>query len=611
MDRGWYFRFTLVIALIAGAVFAFWPSLQTEASEEWYEPPTWVTDTFHNRIAMGLDIQGGLRMMYEVEVDQAVEDRRDLRATQVLERLCQSLSVCTEDERATNEQLEETRQRVHIRSVERSGFTVTFTTPTEVSNIDSDFIASFGDIRETDRTSSEVTFEMSPDQMDALRIQAVEQARDTVSSRIDELGLREAGVMSREENIVVELPGASEAQFAEIRGIISRTARLEFKVLDDEGTDWIAGLTLPTTIRAASERVQAGDAQAVSNYLVASGLESRQNLQAFIAELRAAGQIPEGHDLLVGEADMGELDEGEVREATWRTYYMHSRAEVTGDAIADAGIGRDEQTGQPHVTITFNNSGARAFERLTGDNIHRRMAIVLDDRVNTAPNIQSRIGGGRAQITLGGNRPEADMLSEAGDLVVVLRAGALPAPIRPANEQLIGPSLGADAVAQGVFGAAVGVLLVVLFMSFYYRTGGLIASFAVLLNLLFLLAILAILQATMTLPGIAGVALTIGMAVDANVLINERIRDEMRLGKSPASAVALGYDRAFSSIFDSQLTTFIAGVVLYQFGTGPIRGFAVSLMIGIVTSLFTSVFCTKVVFDWVVRGLRVKKLNVG
>jgi preprotein translocase subunit SecD len=239
------------------------------------------------------------------------------------------------------------------------------------------------------------------------------------------------------------------------------------------------------------------------------------------------------------------------------------------------------------------------------------MAIVLDDRVETAPVIQSRIGGGRASITLGRNEAYQDMLNEASDLVVVLRAGALPAPIRPANEQLIGPSLGADAVEQGILGAAIGVLLVLLFMGAYYQVGGLIADVAVLLNLLFLVAILAAFEATLTLPGIAGIALTIGMAVDANVLINERIRDEMRLGKAPSTAVALGYDRAFTSIFDSQLTTFIAGVVLFQYGTGPIRGFAVTLMIGIVTSLFTSVFCTKVIFDWLVRGLRVRKLAVG
>ena len=166
-------------------------------------------------------------------------------------------------------------------------------------------------------------------------------------------------------------------------------------------------------------------------------------------------------------------------------------------------------------------------------------------------------------------------------------------------------------MAQGALGAGIGVLLVLLFMGFYYQMGGIVADVAVLFNLLFLLAILAAFEATLTLPGIAGIALTIGMAVDANVLINERIRDEMRLGKSARSAVELGYQRAFTSIFDSQLTTFIAGVVLYQYGTGPIRGFAVTLMIGIVTSLFTGVFCSKVFFDWIVRGLKVQRLRVG
>jgi preprotein translocase subunit SecD len=239
------------------------------------------------------------------------------------------------------------------------------------------------------------------------------------------------------------------------------------------------------------------------------------------------------------------------------------------------------------------------------------MAIVLDDRVASAPVIQQRIGGGRAQITLGGFRQYNEMLNEANQLTIVLRAGALPAPIRPANEQLIGPTLGADSVARGAMGAGLGVLLVLIFMAFYYQVGGLVADSMVVLNVLFLLAILAAFEATLTLPGIAGIALTVGMAVDANVLINERIRDEMRLGKSPRSAVELGFQRAFWSIFDSQLTTFIAGVVLYQYGTGPIRGFAVTLMIGIATSLFTGVFCSKVMFDWIVRGLKVQRLRIG
>jgi preprotein translocase subunit SecD len=399
--------------------------------------------------------------------------------------------------------------------------------------------------------------------------------------------------------------------------VISRTARLEFKVVDDEAT-FLADLSdVPQGVSRAQETVSAGEENpsVQSTYLTASGEDARTRLQDYVASLRQNGSIPEGREVLVGQADLGldaeDLEDGETPQEVWRTYTVHSRADVTGDAIADAMVANDPQDGNPYVALTFDSAGADAFERLTGANVRRRMAIVLDDRVETAPVIQSRIGGGRASITLGRNEAYQDMLNEASDLVVVLRAGALPAPIRPANEQLIGPSLGADAVEQGILGAAIGVLLVLLFMGAYYQVGGLIADVAVLLNLLFLVAILAAFEATLTLPGIAGIALTIGMAVDANVLINERIRDEMRLGKAPSTAVALGYDRAFTSIFDSQLTTFIAGVVLFQYGTGPIRGFAVTLMIGIVTSLFTSVFCTKVIFDWLVRGLRVRKLAVG
>ena len=239
------------------------------------------------------------------------------------------------------------------------------------------------------------------------------------------------------------------------------------------------------------------------------------------------------------------------------------------------------------------------------------MAIVLDDKVSSAPVIQTRIGGGNAQITLGGLRGGQELIDEANALVIVLKAGALPAPLRPANEQLIGPSLGRDAVEQGLRGAGIGILLVLVVMALYYAVAGVVADFMVVLNLLFLLALMASLGATLTLPGIAAVALTVGMAVDANVLITERIREELRLGKSPRQAVEQGFGRAFSSVFDSQLTTFIAGVVLFQFGTGPIKGFAVMLMIGIVTSLFTGIFCSRVFFDWIVRGLKVERLRVG
>ncbi|MBX7197395.1 MAG: protein translocase subunit SecD [Sandaracinaceae bacterium] len=614
MDRGWYFRFAVVVGLGIYAALVFWPSLGGD-EDAWYAPPSWVTSTFQRRIALGLDIQGGLRLMYEVEVEQAVEDRRDLRAQQMVERLCERFEHCSEDEHTT-EQIEETRQEVRVSSVGRDGFRVTFTEASDISRLDRDLVNLFGDIAETGRTADSVTFVMDPQAMERLREQAVDQARETIAERIDGLGLREAGVMTREENIVVELPGATEEQFDQIRSVISRTARLEFKVVDDEAT-FLSSIEPPQGISRGTETVSAGEdhPSVQSIYLTASGEDARTRLQDYVASLVADGTIPDGREVLVGQADLGldaeDLEEGETPQEVWRTYTVHSRADVTGDAIADAMVANDPQDGNPYVALTFDSSGADAFERLTSANVRRRMAIVLDDRVETAPVIQSRIGGGRASITLGRNEAYQSMLNEASDLVVVLRAGALPAPIRPANEQLIGPSLGADAVAQGIVGALVGIAIVLVFMALYYEVAGIVADVMVLLNVLFLLAILAAFEATLTLPGIAGIALTVGMAVDANVLITERMREELRLGKAPSSAVHLGFDKAFWSILDSQLTTLIAGVVLFQYGTGPIKGFAVTLMIGIVTSVFTGVFCSKVAFDWLVRGLKVTRLRVG
>jgi preprotein translocase subunit SecD len=260
--------------------------------------------------------------------------------------------------------------------------------------------------------------------------------------------------------------------------------------------------------------------------------------------------------------------------------------------------------------LTFTEAGGDRFEEVTGANIKRRFAIILDSKVESAPVIQSRIAGGHAQITLGSSDTESQ-LEEARKLELVLRSGALPAPISPSTEQRIGPSLGKDAIEQGVKGALAGSLLVLVFMIVYYHRAGAVADIAVLFNLLLQLAVLASFGASMTLPGIAGLALTIGMAVDANVLINERIREELRNGKSPRAAVDAGYEKAFSAILDGHVTTFISGLILAQYGTGPIKGFAVTLIVGILASLFTGVVCTRLVFDWWVRGRRIKTLNIG
>jgi preprotein translocase subunit SecD len=285
---------------------------------------------------------------------------------------------------------------------------------------------------------------------------------------------------------------------------------------------------------------------------------------------------------------------------------------VTGEYITDAQRAIDQRSGVPevYVAITFSPAGADRFEQITGDNVNRRFAIILDDTINSAPVIRSKIGGGRASITMGAGDQD-QQLKQAEKLEMVLRSGALPAPIQLSNESIIGPTLGEDAIAKGATGAAVGSGLVLLFMLFYYRKAGVVADAAVLFNLLIQLAILASFSGTLTLPGIAGLALTIGMAVDANVLINERIREELRAGRSLRAAVEAGYDKAFTAIVDGHVTIFISGLILAQYGTGPVKGFAVTLIIGIIASLFTGVFCTRLVFDWWVRGAKVKRLSVG
>jgi preprotein translocase subunit SecD len=603
-----------MLGLAVWAWLVLWPSLG-----QFMPVPKQVTDNFKSKISPGLDIRGGLRLMYEVEVEEAVRDRRDLRADQLVRELGIRIGTIPKDEMPSREALQATRERVKavlegdrvIRLEAKNG--------ADLAKLDRELVQNYGDLRESGRTDTTVTFEVRTDFLEQIRSTAVAQARETITNRIDALGLKEASVSAQNTDIVVEVPGADEEAFDRIRDIISKTARLEFQIVDDEAT-FVADLTsLPEGVEKKVEVASAGPSkpQVATSFLIARGKDARQKLTDYVESQKSAGTIPEDHEFLIGpysraedeDADKAAL-QGNEAEA-YRTYFLFGRAEVTGQAIEDAFVANDPQTNKPYVAINFNHEGAEEFRQLTGRNVKRRMAIVLDDKVESAPVIQQEIGGGRCQITLGGFRPYNEVLNEANDLVIVLKAGALPVPIRPANEQMIGPTLGRDGVEQGAKGAAVGIALVLLFMLFYYQVAGIVADVMMVLNVLFMLAALAFFEATLTLPGLAAIALNVGMAVDANVLINERIREELRSGKSTRAAVDQGFDRAFWSIFDGQITTSLAAIVLLQYGTGPIKGFAVLLLIGIATSLFTGVFCSRVVFDWLVRGLRVQRLRVG
>ena len=286
------------------------------------------------------------------------------------------------------------------------------------------------------------------------------------------------------------------------------------------------------------------------------------------------------------------------------SWEVEKRVLLSGAQLADARVRPAAQFEGPQVELTMTDSGAVDLDSASGENVGRRLAIILDDKVVMAPSLNERIGGGRAVIS--GNFD----LTTARDLAIVLRAGALPAPIHIIEERTVGPSLGRDSIEQGVRSLLVGGLLVVLFMAYYYRGAGIVADTALLLNVLFLMAILAGFGATLTLPGIAGIVLTMGMAVDANVLINERIREELRLGKTARAAVETGYERAWAAIRDSNITTFVSGLILFQFGSGPVKGFAVTLCVGIVTTVVTAVFATRIYYDFRLERRSLKTISI-
>ncbi|HJL72739.1 MAG TPA: protein translocase subunit SecD, partial [Nitrospinaceae bacterium] len=285
-------------------------------------------------------------------------------------------------------------------------------------------------------------------------------------------------------------------------------------------------------------------------------------------------------------------------------FLVKKRTVLTGETLSGADVRYDTEFNEPYVAITLNSIGAMIFQEVTRENVKKRLAIVLDDHVYSAPVIQEEIAGGRAQIT------GQFTTEEARDLAIVLRAGALPAPVVILENRTVGPSLGKDSIEQGVQSILLGFVLVMVFIVIYYKFSGIVAVMALLLNLVLMLGALAYFGAALTLPGIAGMLLTVGMAIDANVLIFERIREETRVGKTVRAAIDAGYAKAFSTIVDANLTTFIAAVVLFQFGTGPVKGFAITLCIGIAASMFTAVFVSRAVFDIVMSRKKITSLSI-
>jgi preprotein translocase subunit SecD len=621
MDGAWRARLGFAVCAFLLAGVALWPTA-TSMSGGKLPCPAYVRDHITFGIAKGLDLQGGLRLVYTVEVEEAIRDKRDHFADEMRHELAITYDFHKGDGLLRREEVAKLDEKVKISfGTETSVLRVIFKDPADVAKIDERFAKKFTQelSQQKGKDPGEVVFKIRTDVETQIRERAVNQAKDTIIRRVDALALREASVTVRDEDIVVEVPGKDKKAFDDIKETIRQTARLEFKMVDDESDFFgtIKDTDLPENegISIYQENAPGGVGKTVQTHFARivkkeneTMLQARDRFKKWAKSL----PVPDDHQVGFEEIIDYDVDEGKTTEVGWRTFYLFSRAEVTGDYITDATVAQDTQNGMGnfYVAVTFSPAGADRFEEITGANVQRRFAIILDDAINSAPVIKSKIGGGRASITLGGGDPEKQ-LKDARKLEMVLRSGALPAPITPSNESLIGPTLGEDAIQKGATGAVVGSLFVLVFMIVYYRKSGVVADFAVLFNLLLQMAILASFSGTMTLPGIAGLALTIGMAVDANVLINERIREELRAGRSIRAAVEAGYDKAFSSILDGHVTVFISGLILAQYGTGPVKGFAVTLIIGILASLYTGVFCTRIVFDWWARGAKVKRLSVG
>ena len=625
MTRWWYTKLILILALGLGAFVTVWPSLETMGL---LKCPPWVKKHVTSRINRGLDLRGGLRLVYTVQVDEAIRDKRDRYADEIRQKLAVLFGMNQADKPLTNDVQDKLKTKLLVERVEHNKLVLRFVDAADAAKVDDKFLGSMGEelIKFPDKDPKVITFKLRLELETSIRERAVTQAKKTVENRVDELGLREAAVTTRDEDIIIEVPGEEEATFEQIKQIVSQTARLEFKILDDKGdffgkVDYTAHpLPDSATLQNESAPVGQGDDKQVkyapSHFLRLlkkqgeSMPDAQKRLKAYVATLG----VPDDRQVGYGEYDDIDAVSGKKGAVGWRTYFMERKADVTGEYITDAQVQTDTNKGpqiEYYVALTFSPSGADKFQKVTKENVKKRFAIILDDKVDSAPVIQTEIGGGHASITLGANQDKKEQLDAAKKLEMVLRAGALPAPIEKSNEQRIGASLGADAIKLGLKGTLLGASLVLVFMVAYYNKAGIIADVAVLFNLLLQLAALATFGASMTLPGIAGLALTMGMAVDANVLINERIREELREGRSARAAVENGYGKAFAAILDGHVTTFIGGLLLLQYGTGPIKGFAVTLIIGIVASLFTAVVCTRMVFDYWVLGLRVKKLSLG
>jgi preprotein translocase subunit SecD len=526
-------RIAITAVVCLAALYFLVPTFFTQIPSPWneYFPK--------EKIHLGLDLQGGMHLVLEVDADKALESMVERMSVDLKESLM--------------------ADKVRFRRVERVKGAVISLELTEAAGktaLEKILNEQYPDLEIASSSTREggmlVDLKIKDKRAVEIKKLTIEHSLETIRNRVDQFGVAEPEIIPEGDNrILIQLPGIKDPERA--KNLIGKTALLEFKIVDDEAS-------LEEALR---------------------------------------GNIPEGDVIAYGTR----TDRSTGQKGT-QPYLLKNKALLTGASLETAKVQISDRYGEPNVSLKFNSQGAADFERITGENVRRRLAIVLDGVVHSAPVIQEKISGGQAQIT------GTFSMDEARDLAIVLRAGALPAPVNILEERTVGPSLGSDSIQQGIMATIIGSLFVILFMIVYYRLSGAVADFALIIQILLILAVLAALRATLTLPGIAGMLLTVGVAVDANILIFERIREELRAGKTVRLAVDTGYDRAFITIVDTHIAGIIAAVILMFFGTGPIKGFATTTIIGLIFSLFSAIFVTRVIFEYFTWNYNIKKLSI-
>lgn len=561
MSKSWWIKFSVLIFTVVLASFYIYPTIKGLDPETSKYP-------VKQKVNMGLDLQGGVYMVLGVDFNRVYRDVVERQVSGLKDPL-QEKNITVKSEIPLREKVPSDDPQVEVTYEGDSNALKTFLKDRYPS------------LRLVEDKTGSVRLGLSREYKVELKDKTLAQSIEVIRNRIDEFGVSEPSITSQGmDRVVVELPGVKDVERA--KDLIGRTARLEFKMVN----------------MSMSPAQVAGLVQKIEEENKIQYVEGKTKFSEYTKQIneKAGGKIPADSEIAFERVK--EFANSETSQRI--PYLLFKRADVTGDDLQDAGVSFDNETNRPNVSLSFNPKGTESFSKLTGDNVGGYLAIVLDNVIHSAPRLNERIPNGQARITLGSVNADKAM-QEAKDLSTVLRAGALPAQLEFLEQRVVGPSLGQDSIKKGTYAAFMGAILVFFLVAIYYRVSGLIAIVTLVFNVIFVIACLVGLEATLTLPGIAGIALTVGIAVDSNVVIYERIREEIRAGKNYHAALESGFQKAFRTIVDANVTNALAAIVLMIYGTGPIKGFAVTMMIGIVTTLYTAVFASKVLMDWYLK----------